>query len=184
MPVKAVGVGVVVEGPALTVVGVAHAEDDGLTVFLVSAVLTGNSIAAWTVFRTVKRHAVNGNGDLAASRSAFVIAVGFWTIRSVVAACGVVDRRAGDGPLVVLGARAIVALRAGQGGLKIMVRQAVGHNGDVGFVHRDAHRAFVSFHCRRGQIVNLRDVLSRLAAENIEPKRPHVRSVVGRWRRF
>ena len=174
----------VVEGPALTVVGVAHAEDDGLTVFLVSAVLTGNSIAAWTVFRTVKGDAVNGNGDLAASRSAFVIAVGFWTIRSVVAACGVVDRRTGDGPLVVLGARAIVALRTSQGGLKIMVRQAVGHNGDVGFVHRDAHRAFVSFHRRSGQIVNLRDVLSRLAAENIEPKRPHVRSVVGRWRRF
>ena len=170
MPVKAIGISMVVECSTLSVVCVVHAEYNRLAVFLVGAVLTRYSIATRTVLWTVKRDAVNGDGDLAASGSAFVIAVGFGTIRGVVAARGVVDRRARNGPFVILGARAVIALRASQGGLEIMVRQAVGHDGDVGFVHRDAHRAFVSFHSRRGQIVNLRDVLSRLAAENIEPK--------------
>ena len=89
---KAVGISVVVEGTSLAVVSMTHTEDDGLSVFLVGAMLTRHGIASWTVLGTVKRYTVDGNSNLPTCWGTFVIAVGFGTVRGVMTSRGVVDR--------------------------------------------------------------------------------------------
>ena len=123
------------EGPALTVVGMAHAEFDGLPVLFVSTVLACDRIAARAVFRTVERYAVDGNRHFTESRCTLVIPVCFRAVGRIMTTGGVVDGRTWDGPLVILSTGAVVGLGAGQRRFKVVVWQTVGHNGDVGFVH-------------------------------------------------
>ena len=113
VPVKAIGISVVVEGAALSVVSVAHSEHNRLTVFLIGAVLAGDRIATRAVFRPVKRYAIYGDGDFTTGGSTLVIAVSFRAVSGVMTAGCIIDWRTGNGPFVVLSACAIVALRTG-----------------------------------------------------------------------
>ena len=119
---KAIGVGVVVEGAALSVVSVTHPEYNRLTIFLIGSVLARDRITTGSIFWAIERYAVDGDGDFTKGCSAFVVTVRLGAVRGVMATGCIIDRRTGNRPFVVLGSCAIIALRTGQCGFKIMIR--------------------------------------------------------------
>ena len=76
----------------MSVVSVAHAEFNRLTVLIIGAVLAGHSVAAGSVFRPVERYAIDGDSDFPKGCCALVLTVGFRAVVGIMTTCCVIDR--------------------------------------------------------------------------------------------
>ena len=77
---KAIGIGVIVEGAAHSIVSMTHAEFNRLSVFLIGSMLTGHCITTRSILWPIEWYTIDCYGDFTKCSSAFIVAVCFWAV--------------------------------------------------------------------------------------------------------
>jgi hypothetical protein len=92
VPVEAIGISMVVEGPTLSVVSVAHAEFNRLTVLIIGAVLAGHSITTGSIFRPIKRYAIDGDSNFPKNYYTLTLTISFRAISGIMTTYYIINR--------------------------------------------------------------------------------------------